>query len=89
MIKGISKQIIEVKCMNDEYFEKILLFVKAEKADSSIPVLKARAADCCGRLRTVYGEKRGRLRLPAAAVCACAALSGLVVGIAAAAAVML
>ena len=28
MLRGINKQIIEVKCTNNEYFEKILLFVK-------------------------------------------------------------
>ena len=29
MIKGISKQIIEIKCTNNEYFEKALLFVNS------------------------------------------------------------
>ncbi len=29
MIKGISKQIIEIKCPNNEYFEKALLFVNS------------------------------------------------------------
>lgn len=33
MIKGINKQIIELKCTNDEYFEKALLFVRADRAD--------------------------------------------------------
>ena len=31
MIKGVNKQIIEIKCPKDERFEKILLFVNAEK----------------------------------------------------------
>lgn len=30
MIKGVNKQIIEIKCPKDEQFEKILLFVNAE-----------------------------------------------------------
>ena len=30
MIKGISKQIIEIKCPNNEYFEKVLLFVNSK-----------------------------------------------------------
>ena len=35
MIKGVNKQIIEIKCPNDEHFEKILLFVNAEKCCTS------------------------------------------------------
>lgn len=35
MIKGINKQIIEIKCPKNEQFEKILLFVNADKAGSS------------------------------------------------------
>ena len=30
MIKGINKQIIEIKCPKNEQFEKILLFVNAQ-----------------------------------------------------------
>lgn len=43
MIKGINKQIIEVKCTNNEYFEKILLFVKGEKADLPNEILNNQA----------------------------------------------
>ena len=31
MIKGVNKQIIEIKCPKDEQFEKILLFVNSDK----------------------------------------------------------
>ena len=27
-LKGINKQIIEIRCTNNEYFDKVLLFVK-------------------------------------------------------------
>lgn len=30
MIKGINKQIIEIKCTESEHFDKILLFVKGK-----------------------------------------------------------
>lgn len=30
MLKGINKQIIEIKCPESEHFEKILLFMKCE-----------------------------------------------------------
>lgn len=29
MIKGVNKQIIEIKCTNNEYFERALLFVNS------------------------------------------------------------
>ena len=29
MIKGVNKQIIEIKCTNSEYFERALLFVNS------------------------------------------------------------
>lgn len=31
MLKGINKQIIEIKCPESEHFEKILLFIKNDK----------------------------------------------------------
>ena len=31
MLKGINKQIIEIKCTENECFDKILLFVSANK----------------------------------------------------------
>lgn len=31
MLKGINKQIIEIKCPDSEHFEKILLFIKNDK----------------------------------------------------------
>lgn len=31
MIKGVNKQIIEIRCPKDEHFEKILLFLNSEK----------------------------------------------------------
>ncbi|MCD7742537.1 MAG: hypothetical protein LUI06_10070 [Ruminococcus sp.] len=49
MIKGINKQIIEIKCTNDEYFEKVLLFVRADKADLPRGVLNKGAENYCGR----------------------------------------
>lgn len=36
MLKGVNKQIIEIKCPESEHFEKILLFMKTE--NGSVPV---------------------------------------------------
>ncbi len=35
MIKGVNKQIIEIRCPKDERFEKILLFVNANQGGIS------------------------------------------------------
>lgn len=43
MIKGISKQIIEIKCPNNEYFEKALLFVNSKSPIYSSEILNAQA----------------------------------------------
>lgn len=36
MLKGVNKQIIEIKCPESEHFEKILLFIKCE--NGCVPV---------------------------------------------------
>ena len=38
-IKGINKQIIEIKCTNNEYFDKVLLFVKCNGNSANNDVL--------------------------------------------------
>lgn len=43
MIKGISKQIIEIKCPNNEYFEKVLLFVNSKATTASEEILRKQA----------------------------------------------
>lgn len=45
MIKGINKQIIEVKCPNNEYFDKVLLFVNSEKDNLDDKILQEQADD--------------------------------------------
>jgi hypothetical protein len=43
MIKGISRQIIEIKCTDNEYFEKILLFVNTKNSGCSDEFLRKKA----------------------------------------------
>ncbi len=61
MIKGINKQIVEIKCTNNEYFDRALLFVSAEKADSGLSGkrLTEEAEKFCGRY-TVRSKKHRR-----------------------------
>lgn len=77
MIKGINKQIIELKC-TDEYFDKVLLFVRADRAGTPESVLKKSADNYCCR---VIGSGRRVTRLKGKVIAA-----SIVIGICAAAA---
>ena len=57
MIKGVNKQIIEIKCPNDEHFEKILLFVNAEKCCASDRELDEKAKRFAKRFLDCHGHK--------------------------------
>lgn len=80
MIKGINKQIIEIKCTDDEYFDKVLLFVRADRSGTPDGALRKNAVNLCGRMlphyRTGYGKRRNtaKLMLLALAVTGAAAL---------------
>ena len=65
MVKGINKQIIEIKCTNSEYFDKILLFVCAEKSGelTDRKALREQALKVCEELdlgKKNAGERRLR-----------------------------
>lgn len=73
MLRGINKQIIEIKCPNNECFEKILLFVKSEKTDLPKGILQSRARYYYDTVMNSYGKvpliKQRRFRI-ALTVCA-------------------
>ncbi len=60
MLKGINKQIIEIKCTNNEYFEKALLFVRSSSCDVSYDRLMRCAEDFTCSLN---GERPPKSRL--------------------------
>jgi hypothetical protein len=62
MIKGINKQIIEIRCTDDEYFDKVLLFVRADKSGTPEGILKKGANNCCGKILHRCGVPSGRRR---------------------------
>ena len=59
MIKGVNKQIIEIKCPKDEHFEKILLFVNSEKCPVSESELDEKAKMISKRFLAAQKKKRG------------------------------
>lgn len=77
MIKGINKQIIEIKCTNDEYFDKVLLFVRADRAGTPQGILQKGADNFCGRLLPAYRGARGNKRCAAKIALLLMALAGL------------
>lgn len=54
MLKGINKQIIEIKCIENEYFDKILLFVNANKNHLHPDILRKNAVDIAS---AITGDK--------------------------------
>lgn len=54
MLKGINKQIIEIKCTENEYFDKILLFVNANKNHLHPDILRKNAVDIAS---AITGDK--------------------------------
>ncbi len=50
MIKGINKQIIEIRCTNNEYFDRALLFVSDDKNGEPRGVLERQARLVCDEL---------------------------------------
>ena len=54
MLKGINKQIIEIKCIENECFDKILLFVNANKNHLHHDILRKNAVDIAS---AITGDK--------------------------------
>jgi len=79
MIKGISKQIIEIKCPNNEYFEKALLFVNTKNQMYSAKVLKAQAKIFSRQLDGDKNAKKCRSDLASAKILCAAVISVLAV----------
>ncbi len=58
MIRGVNKHIIEVVNTNNEYFEKAILFVNPDKADSGRNEMMHVARDYLGSMGQPTGKKR-------------------------------
>lgn len=54
MLKGINKQIIEIKCTENEGFDKIILFVNANKNHLHPDILRKNAVDIAS---AITGDK--------------------------------
>lgn len=54
MLKGINKQIIEIKCTENECFDKTLLFVNANNSHLHPDILRKNAVDIAS---VITGDK--------------------------------
>lgn len=45
MLKGVNKKVVEVMDIENEYFEKAILFIKVEKQERDEGTIRQRAAD--------------------------------------------
>lgn len=83
MLKGINKQIIEIRCTNSEYFNKILLFVNSEKGAVPQEILRKNAMIFAQELTNNDGIQRknkpGKFTILMLAICVAVFLLMLVV----------
>ena len=67
MIKGVSKQIVEINYTQDDYVEKAILIINPQKSKLSRELLTQKAGDYMETLLPDVQPRRKRFRLPAAA----------------------
>lgn len=80
MIKGINRQVVEVRETGSDYFEKILFFVKPEYASVSEGKIRERAGLIAGKgVRPPVTRKKKDIYLQAGKFFICALL-GFVAG---------
>lgn len=51
MLKGVNKKVVEVVDIENEYFEKAILFIKLEEQGSDDKTIKQRAGDYLHSIR--------------------------------------
>lgn len=57
MIKGVNKRVIEITGTDHEYFEKAVLYVKADKSSAPAEILGEEAREYLGRIVPVKRKR--------------------------------
>ncbi len=83
MLKGVNKQVVEVVDMENEYFEKAILFIKAEKQERDEKTIKQRAGEYVKTIRYTPRKRLspGQLALKAAKFASAAAVGAVAAGL--------
>lgn len=63
MLKGVNKKVVEVDTLENEYFEKAILFIKVEKQGGDERTLKQRAEDYLYNIKYTPRTKMGAKQL--------------------------
>lgn len=61
MIKGVNKRVVEITSTDHEYFEKAVLYVKADKSDTPAERLGEEAREYLGRIVPVKRQRENTL----------------------------
>lgn len=61
MIKGVNKRVVEITSTDHEYFEKAVLYVKADKSDTPAERLGEEAREYLGRIVPVKRQRESTL----------------------------
>lgn len=72
MIKGVNRRVVEITSMDNEYFEKAVLYVKADKRDVPAVRLEEEAREYMGRIAPKRNSEPVPLALKLAAASAAA-----------------
>ncbi len=83
MLKGVNKQVVEVVDLENEYFEKAILFIKAEKQERDEKTIRQRAGEYVRTIR--YTPRRrltpGKLAVATAKFASAAAVGAVAAGL--------
>ncbi len=61
MIKGVNKRVVEITSTDHEYFEKAVLYVKADKSGAPTEVINEEAREYLGRIVPVKRSSEASL----------------------------
>lgn len=61
MIKGVNKRVVEITSTDHEYFEKAVLYVKADKSGAPAEVINEEAREYLGRIVPVKRNSEASL----------------------------
>ena len=84
LVKGVNKRIVEINNTQNNYFEKAILFVRSEKADSP---QKELSDEAYSYLNSLYAQKKKTIKLSqliigiVCVLCACAILASILLAL--------
>ncbi len=64
MIKGVNRRVVEITGMNNDYFEKAMLYIRPDKSGTSQTRLELEARSAAGQLYTPEDCLSNKKKIP-------------------------